>query len=365
MAGAKNNIFKEKITDYIKLQLKNIQDKYGVESKQYKALELQYIKNSLEDIPFENDRMRHYESDMVVLFNGKQLRGVERLYERTILLEPSSVCAAHCRWCLRGQYPLFSLKDEEIINFAKYCGSNEIKESLKEVLITGGDPFMVPKKLDLVINSLKEFAPNIKIIRIGTRVPLQDPARVNDDLLEILQKVAPLKLEIATHINHPVELTKESRKVFNNLYNLAFKIYDQTVLLKGVNNDFQTLSELYDEMRYIGIEAHYLFHCVPMRGMSHHRTSVEKGLELISMLTSSGVFSGRSKPMYTLMTDIGKITLYERTILGKNENNELLIQSKYKADDFLRRNPSWKKPVSVTEDENRYLRVWYPDGKDI
>lgn len=364
MAGAKNNIFKEKVTSYIQEQLKVFEKEFGNTSKQYKALELQYIKNSLEDESSENDRRRHYESEMEVIFDGSPLKGVERLYERTILIEPSSVCAAHCRWCLRGQYSLFSLKDEDIIRFSKYCGSEEVKDSLKEVLITGGDPFMVPKKLELIISSIKIHAQNIKIIRIGTRVPLQDPIRVNDDLLNILKNAAPMKLEIATHINHPLELTVDSIEAFNKLYEVAFKIYDQTVLLKGVNDDFEILSELYDKLRYTGIESHYLFHCIPMRGMSHHRTSVQKGLELATMLTSSGIFSGRSKPMFTLMTDIGKITLYEGTIGERNEHNELLILSKYKASDFIKRNPTWKMPSSVIENKEGFLGVWYPDGID-
>ena len=364
MAGAKGNIFKEKLTPYLIEQLERQKTEFGEDSKNYKALESQYIRSELEsDIP-ESDRMRHYESDMQVEFKGKVLKGVERLYKRTILIEPSSVCAAHCRWCLRGQYPLFTLKDEEITNFAKYCGSDSLKSQLKEVLITGGDPFMVPMKLGFIIEQLKTYAPNIEIYRIATRVPVQDPRKINADLIDILKTAAPVKVEIATHINHPVELTKEAIKAYNELYKIVFKIYDQTVLLKGVNDDFETLSELYDIFRYIGIEAHYLFHCIPMRGMSHHRTSVKKGLDLIMKLTSSGYFSGRAKPMYTLMTDIGKITLYHGTIIRKNENNEILLQSCYKINDFINHNPSWRIPSSVNKDNNGFLQVWYPDGYD-
>lgn len=364
MAGAKDLIFKEKVTPYISEQIEKMKELYGKNSKEYKAWELQYIKNVNEDKVLETDRMRHYESDMHLEYKGVIMRGVERLYKRTILIEPSSVCAAHCRWCLRGQYPLFTLRDEEISNIAHYCGSDAVKNDLREVLITGGDPFMVPKKLQFIIEQLKEFAPNIEIIRIGTRVPVQEPSRVNSDLIELLKSVSPLKLEVATHINHPVELTDEAKDAYRALYEVAFKIYDQTVLLKNVNDNFETLSELYDELRYVGIEAHYLFHCIPMRGMSHHRTSVQKGLDLILKLTSSGYFSGRAKPMYTLMTDIGKITLYHGSIAGKNKKNELIIQSKYTKKDFTDRNPLWKMPASVFEDENGFLCVNYPDGED-
>lgn len=362
MAGAKDSVFKEKVTPYIEEQILKILSTSGVDSKEYKALDLQYITKDSENLISESDRLRHYQSDMHIKYEGIELKGVERLYKRTILIEPSSVCAAHCRWCLRGQYPLFTLKDEEIVQFARYCGSAEVRDSIKEVLITGGDPLMVPKKLNLIISNIKEFATNIEIVRIGTRVPVQDPLRVNKDIIDILRNAFPLKIEIATHINHPIELTSAARNAYRELYNHVFKIYDQTVLLRDVNDDFETLSELYDSLRYLGIEAHYLFHCIPMRGMSHHRTTVQKGLDLIIRLTSSGFFSGRSKPMYTLMTDIGKITLYHGTIIEKNKNNELLIKSNYTIEDFTSRNPSWKKPESVIVDHNGYLNVWYPDG---
>lgn len=362
MAGAKDLVFKEKITPFINEQMEKIASFHGKDSNEYKALEFQYIKSENEELIADSDRLRHYQSEMHIVFDGEELKGVERLYKRTILIEPSSVCAAHCRWCLRGQYPLFTLRDEEITHFAKYCGSEFAKDSLREVLITGGDPFMVPKKLRLIIQEIKKYAPNIEIIRIGTRVPVQDPSRVNADLINILKIAEPLKVEIATHVNHPIELNIEARKAYQELYNHVFKIYDQTVLLKGVNDDYDTLCELYDAFRYLGIESHYLFHCIPMRGMSHHRTSINKGLELISKLTSSGNFSGRAKPMFTLMTDLGKITLYHGSILNRNDQNEVLIQSKYTSSDFIHRNPSWSLPLSAFEDDDGYLRVWYPDG---
>jgi lysine 2,3-aminomutase len=275
------------------------------------------------------------------------------------------VCAAHCRWCLRGQYPQFSLTEDEITSFSKYCGSDDVKYDLKEILITGGDPLMVPKRLEFIFSQINKFAPNIEIIRIGTRVPVQDPSRIDSELINILKSTNPIKLEIGTNINHPSELTVESKKAYTDLYKAAFKIYDQTVLLKGVNDNVEVLNKLYDGFRYLGIESHYLFHCIPMQGMGHHRTSVQKGIEISSQVINSGGVSGRAKPMFTLMTDLGKITLIHGTILERNEKNELLIQSHYKIDDFKYRNPSWELPKSAFEDNNGFLRVWYPDGNDI
>lgn len=364
MAGANKSDFVEKLSPYIKQKLEEYANQFGLESEQYKALEKQYLKSDQEEEIDDSERLRHYQSEMHVNYEGKPLRGVERLYRRTILLEPTMVCAAHCRWCLRGQYPVFSLTEEEITNFAKYCGSDEVRDDLKEILITGGDAFMIPKRLEFIFSEVNKYAPNIEIFRIGTRVPVQEPSRVNDELINILKTAAPAKLEIGTNINHPTELTVEAKKAYTDLYKAAFKIYDQTVLLKGVNDDVDVLNRLYDTFRYLGIESHYLFHCIPMQGMSHHRTSVQRGLDIASQITNSGGISGRAKPMFTLMTDLGKITLYHGTVLERNSNNEILIQSYYTVDNFKYRNPSWELPKSAFVDENGFLRVWYQDGTD-
>ncbi|MBI5211012.1 MAG: radical SAM protein [Elusimicrobia bacterium] len=365
MAGAKAAVFREKLTGYLRAQLSRLEAAHGRDSAEYRALALQYAKSPLEDRHAgRGERERHYESEVHIHYDGKPLRGVERLYRRTILIEPTTVCAAHCRWCLRGQYPLFSLSEDDIVRAARYCGSAPVRDDLREILITGGDPLMVPQRLEFIFTQLRAHAPNILIYRIGTRVPVQDPERVSKDLLGILRAAAPAKIEIGTQVNHPSELTPEARQAYAALYEVAFKIYDQTVLLKGVNDSVDVLSRLYDDFRYMGIEAHYLFHCIPMKGMAHHRTSVRRGLELMQDLTSSGAFSGRAKPMYTVMTDIGKVSLYHGVILERNEDDEVLLQTRYRVEDFKRRNPSWKAPASAQPDKDGTLRVWYPDGAD-
>ena len=364
MAGAKDFDFREKVTPYLWRLLERLETDFGPDSPEANAIRLQYVRSTQEAHVAESDRMRHYFASAHVHFEGSPLKGVERLYRRTILIQPTMACAAHCRWCLRGQYPISSLRDKDFVSFAKYCGSPEQRDDLREVLVTGGDPFLVPQRLLLIFAELKKHAPNIRIVRIGTRVPVQDPGRVNPELLAVLGSVSSFSVEIGTHVNHPIELTPEAREAYARLREAGCTIYAQMVLLKGVNDRFEALRDLLNELRYLGIETHYLFHCVPMRGMSHHRTSVERGLELIRRISSSGEVPGRAKPMYTLMTDLGKTTLYEGSILDSNNENELLIQTNYRASAIQRWNPSWKVPESAHEDENGTMRVWYPDGRD-
>ena len=365
MAGSKTGEFVELISPFLRRKLAELEERQGRDSAALRALELQYVKSTLEEVVAPRERRRHYESEIVLTHRGQALAGVERLYRRTVLLEPTTVCAAHCRWCLRGQYPVKTLTEDEIVNAARYFGEAAECAEVDEVLITGGDPLMSPKLLRRAISALQEFAPNIHTIRIGSRVPFQAPERINDELLSILTSLRHHKLEIGVNVNHPVEFWPESRAALARLRAAGAVLYNQHPLLKGVNDNLETLSALYAALRDNEVEAHYLFHAIPMRGMSHHRTSVRKGAELAMRLNASGEFSGRAKPRYALMTDIGKIVLYEGTIIRhRAADNALLLRSGYRPEDRLRWNPSWRIPDSVEMDAEGFMCVWYQDGDD-
>jgi lysine 2,3-aminomutase len=193
---------------------------------------------------------------------------------------------------------------------------------------------------------------------------LQNPERIDENVYSIFRKHSDrIHFELATQINHPVDLFPESIEIFKKIRDLGVIIYSQNVLLKGLNDDIDTLAALYNKMRDVGVESHYLFHCVPMKGMGHFRNHVSKGIELVKQLTNSGIISGRSKPMFALMTDIGKIIMYEGTILDKKENM-IQVQSTYQYTERLKNNPSWEMPDTAEVDENGFLRIWYLDGND-
>jgi lysine 2,3-aminomutase len=231
------------------------------------------------------------------------------------------------------------------------------------VLISGGDPLMVPDKLETILELLLEMAPNIDTVRIASRVPLQAPERIDRRVLDILRMERKYRLEMALHVNHSGELFPEVAEALSKIKRAGIRLYCQTVLLKGLNDNIKDLVNLYDDLRTLEIEPHYLFHCVPMQGMSHHRTSVEKGLMLIRALTNSGNVSGRAKPRYTIMSDIGKIILHEGVIAGRSGNN-LLLNSCYSYEERRSWNPDWRIPPSATVDRDGYMSVWYPNGSD-
>jgi lysine 2,3-aminomutase len=364
MAGAKDGIFTELISPFLKHKINDLEEQYGKTSAEWNAIASQYQRSPLEETLGSDERRRHYESEVTHSFLGEPLVGVERLYRRTILIEPTTACASHCRWCLRGQYPIKTLKPSQIDTIARYIGESAICRDVEEVLITGGDPCMVPSLLKHTLISLQEHSPNVKTIRIGTRIPFQDPKRIDQELLSILS-LTKQEIEIAVNVNHPIEFWPESLDALARLKGLGLRIYNQHPLLKGVNDNLSILLELYDQLRSLGIEAHYLFHAIPMQGMSHHRTSIAKGLELVSRLCSSGGFSGRAKPRFALMTDIGKVILYEGSIIARRAfDHSVFVRTGYRAEDRKRWNPSWRTPENVEHDSDGFMAVWYKDGDD-
>jgi len=367
MAGTKiKDQFKELISPFLKGKMNDALKKYGESSKEYFSLKSMYVNSSLEKkIEKTLEKQRHYQSGISGFYDNKPLVGLERLYKKTILLEPTTVCAAHCRWCLRGQYPVETMSKDNIANATKYIGTEERKKEVDEVLITGGDPLMSLPLLDFTLSALTKNAKNIKIVRVASRVPFQDPIRINDKMLEVFSSYKNFRFELGTHVNHPIEFWKESVEAIKKLQSIGFRVYNQNPLLKGVNDDYETLSKLFNLLREYDIENHYLFHAIPLRGMSHHRTSLKKGLDLINQLSSCGEFSGRAKPKYSVLSDIGKIVIYQDTVIKKNSSsNLLLLKSGFKIDDRLRWNPTWKKPDSVEIDKEGFMNVWYLDGND-
>ena len=214
-----------------------------------------------------------------------------------------------------------TMSKDNITNATKYIGTEERKKEVDEVLITGGDPLMSLPLLDFTLNELRKNAKNIKIVRVASRVPFQDPIRINDKMLEVFSSYKNFRFELGTHVNHPIEFWKESVEAIKKLQSIGFRVYNQNPLLKGVNDDYDTLSKLFNLLREYDIENHYLFHAIPLRGMSHHRTSLKKGLDLINQLSSCGEFSGRAKPKYSVLSDIGKIVIYQDTVIKKNSSS--------------------------------------------
>jgi lysine 2,3-aminomutase len=337
----------------------------GPEDPRYMALARQYIRDPREDDTSVEINAKHYEAEVAGVATAHQHAGMERLYRRTLVIEPTMACAAHCRYCLRSNYPRYTLTEHELVAIARYCGDPQNRETLNEVLITGGDPLLIPHRIAVLLDALSEHAPNVQIARIATRLITQDPERIDDHVLRLFKGRPGLRFEVATQINHAIELSfPEVQAACARLTAAGARIYSQNVLIKEVNDDLATLVELYDVMRRNNIEAHYLFHAIPMKGTRHLRTSVDKGLRLAAALSSSGFISGRAKPLFAAMTDVGKVVFYDGVICDR-KHGRLLLQTCYSFQERMTWNPSYTLPQEAQVDPDGRLRVWYLDGDDI
>ncbi|MBX7258286.1 MAG: 4Fe-4S cluster-binding domain-containing protein [Candidatus Hydrogenedentes bacterium] len=328
-----------------------------------RVLGRQYVETAEESHIRVEEGLKHYEASEQIIWEGERLHGVERLYRRLILFEPLYQCVAHCRYCLRRNYEPFHQTREDIRRIARYVGQAEGHDELREVLVTGGDPFLAPHKVEEFLDAISECAPQIQIVRVATRVPIHQPDRVNDRLLATLGKPYPFRVEVATQINHALELFPEVEEAYRRVLDTVRVVYNQTVLLRGVNDTLDELVELCDRLRLIGIENHYLFHCVPIGGLNSLRTPLMRGIELARALSSCGRISGRAKPQFAVMTAIGKITLYEGAIVD-HKDNKYLLRSDYDYEERLAWNPTWRLPANAVVGADGKLCVWYEDAAE-
>lgn len=359
MAGLMKSIIDKnqpKTSPYVDQLLERALEVHGEDSPEYRGIYHQYYTIPADSRELSN--ARHFQAEVTSEQVGA---GLERMYRRVVVVDLVSACAAECSYCVRGYYDRFSLSNAKLDEVAHAVARDE---HLREVLITGGDPLIAPRKLEYLIERILERAPNIRYVRIGTRLPIQAPERFEYSLLSVFERASKhLRVELASQINHPFELQEPTTKIYDSLRVAGVNLYSQNVLLKRVNDNLETMTELYDQLRYLEIAPHYMFHAVPLRGTEKYRTSVEKGLRIISHLSSSGLLSGRAKPQYALITDIGKVNLYHGSIVGTDGKN-LRIRTGYRLEDRLEWNPCYVLPSTGAVNDEGTLDVLYPDGID-
>lgn len=223
-------------------------------------------------------------------------RVVHRYRDRA-LLYPTLQCAITCRHCFRKE----SLNQEdgafshEILAPAlAYLAS---QKQICEVILSGGDPLMLSDKDLAWLSSQLERIPHLRLVRIHTRIPVVLPQRISLNMVNALQ--GRLMVCIVTHINHPREITPANKDACRILRKAGFMLLNQSVLLKGINDDPETLTTLFRDVTYeLGAKPYYLHHCDLARGLRHFRTSIETGLSLMDTLR--GHLSGICLPQYIL-----------------------------------------------------------------
>lgn len=266
--------------------------------------------------------------------------GITHRYPDRILFHVSNICAMYCRHCTRkrkvGKKDLMPTK-AKLMEGIKYI---ERTSAIRDVLLSGGDPLMLPDEfLDWLLWEIKKI-PHVEIIRIGTRIPVVLPFRITDSLIKVLKKYQPLWIN--TQFNHPQEFTKYSKEAIAKLADAGFPLGNQSVLLSGVNDSVEVMKNLVHRLVENRIRPYYIYQCDLSEGLSHFRTPVSKGIEIMEHLR--GHTSGLAVPTYVIDSPGGggKIPIAP-TYLISSSTDEVILRNyngkitAYKETDFYKK----------------------------
>lgn len=251
--------------------------------------------------------------------------GLVHTYPDKVLLLATLTCAVHCQYCTRGRLIQNQPLQGTVSNDWKI--SDEIfqwlekHKEVRDVLISGGDPLMLPDDhLDELFSKVRNVR-HIRTVRLGSKVPAALPSRVTPELARILAKH---RVWLQLHFIHPDELTDECARALDTLAEAGVPMVSQTVLLNEINDDSELLADLFYGLLERRVKPYYLFQCDPVLGSSPFRTPVQKGLDLMKEL--QGRMSGLALPNYCIDAPGGggKIILHPDTVL-KRDGNEIVL----------------------------------------
>lgn len=224
------------------------------------------------------------------------VEGLVHRYPDRVLFLVTDRCASYCRYCTRSRLVSNAQDYNFHPEFDKGLEYIEAHPEVRDVLISGGDPLLLSdRKLDYLLGRLRAI-PHVEFIRIGSRVPVFLPQRITPELAEIFKKHGPIWMSI--HVNHPRECTEELRQATERLSFAGVPLGNQSVLLRGVNDNIETLKSLVHRLLMMRVRPYYLYQCDLITGSAHLRTDVRTGLELIRQLR--GYTTGYAIPQYVI-----------------------------------------------------------------
>jgi lysine 2,3-aminomutase len=271
----------------------------------------------------EISRAQNLEEDPLAEEAHSPVEGLIHRYPDRALILATHLCPVYCRHCFRKRLFRVDEPGELHPNFEKMMAYVRETGQIREVILSGGDPLMLSdRRLEFLLSALRAI-PHIEVIRIHTRIPVTLPQRLfSPRILRILRKCSPIWM--VTHFNHPNELTSEGARAMDLTLRAGVPINNQTVLLKGVNDDADTMRDLFRGLLRMKCRPYYLHHCDPVRGAGHFRTSVRRGLEILE--TFRGRVSGLAIPTYVLDAPggFGKIPVAPNDVVSEAEDHLLL-----------------------------------------
>lgn len=284
---------------------------------EYDPLRKQAIptENELYFAPFED-------SDPLKEDEYSPVPGLTHRYPDRVLMLVSSECSMYCRHCTRRRFTgqtEYHASKEQIDGCISYIAEHK---EVRDVLISGGDPFMLSDtELEYILGKIRRIQ-HVEVIRIGTRMPVVCPQRITPELCAMLKKYHPLWINV--QFNHPNEITSESQKACEILADAGIPLGNQSVLLAGINDCVFVMKELVNKLVSIRVRPYYIYNCDPSLGLSHFRTPVSKGIEIIEGLR--GHTSGFCVP--TFVVDApgggGKIPVMPDYLVSQTPNKVVL-----------------------------------------
>jgi lysine 2,3-aminomutase len=261
------------------------------------------------------------------------VKNVIRVYDDRIAFCVNNECALYCRYCLRKRMvgdEDWAMKRAELAEALAWIRATP---SIRDVLLTGGDPLVFSDdKLAWLLGELRAI-PHVEIVRLGTRLPVTLPFRVTDDLCRMLAEHHPIWLN--THFNHPRELTPEAAEACDRLTRVGIPVGNQSVLLRGINDDLDTMKALCEGLVRMRVRPYYCYQAQLLEGTAHFRTTIEDGIALFRALR--GRTSGFAIPLYVLDTPCGKVPLDHPWVRGRE--GDCVVVETYEGKLWRERNP--------------------------
>ena len=250
---------------------------------------------------------------------------ITRLYPDRLIINVTNICAMFCRHCLRKKD--ISSKDMIYPKDDVRAALDYIAESpeIRDVLLTGGDALALPDDyLDWILGELDKIG-HVEIKRLGSRMLATLPQRVTPELCGMLARHKPVYLN--TQFNNPMEITPEAEDAVDKLIGAGVVIGNQSVLLRGINNDVNVMKKLVHELVRIRVRPYYIFNCKNLEGIRHFRVPVSDGLNIIENLR--GYTSGLAVPTFiiTAPEGRGKTPISPTYLLNYNRNGKLLFRT--------------------------------------
>jgi len=258
------------------------------------------------------------------------VKGLTHRYPDRVLFYMTQDCAMFCRHCTRKRKvanPHTAADDAQVQGCIDYIRRTPC---VRDVIVSGGDALAVSDdRLEKILAQIRDI-PHVEIIRIATRTPCTMPMRITDELVAMLKKYHPIFLN--THFNHPKEATAEAFAALRKIAGAGIPIGNQMVLLKGINDDAETVMKLNHAMLMMQVKPYYIYQCDPTFGNYHFRTPVSKGIEIIKSLR--GFTSGLAVPYYVIDAPGGggKVPILPEYV--KSWENGVIVVRNFRGDEY-------------------------------